>query len=121
MWSFATIPGKRFVMPRSSRTGASSIAGDCRGGRGGPPLRAFLLDRVRDVLDLSGLDLAADLVHLRHDRRRDLGADLADAGAAVRDVEERVRPALERAVLSRLDRVEHADVDLLDRAREDEI
>src|SRR3954447_21252400 len=119
IWSLATIPGKRFVMPRNSRTGASSMRRDCRGGPGDPPLRTCLLDRVRDVRDRAGLDLVLHLLHLRDDRGGHLRVDLADAGTAVRDIEELVRAALERAVLDGLDRVEHAYVDLLDRARED--
>src|SRR4051812_49983358 len=39
-WSLATIPGKRFVIPRSSRTGTSlilDILRPCGGRRGRPP------------------------------------------------------------------------------------
>ncbi len=45
--------------------------------------------------------------------------DLAEPDPAVRDVEERVAATLERAVDDVLHRLEHGDVDLLRRARED--
>src|SRR3954447_6544414 len=102
--SFATSEPNRLVIPRSSRARASPDIG-----------RSFsvLLDFARDVRDVAALDLVR--------RLGDLGlvlgpggGDLADAGAVVGQVERGVRPALERAVLGRLDRVEHGDVDLLD-------
>src|ERR671938_1973284 len=72
-WSFASTPGKRFVIPRSSRTGGSSAIGDdsrpwprrrkakerpeaARGGACRPP-PSRLGDGGRDVLDLAGGDL----------------------------------------------------------------
>src|SRR5947207_4200412 len=80
-WSLATIPGKRLVMPRSSRTGASSAirAILCRSGGGDRVGRLRLrdeLDRGRDVLDLPGRDLLLDCLDLVDERLRDLGADL---------------------------------------------
>src|SRR3954452_25111886 len=69
-WSLATIPGKRFVIPRSSRTGTSLILDILRpcGGRR-PRTRARrsagrLLDRVGDVADRARRDLLLDLLHL---------------------------------------------------------
>src|SRR5688500_9176311 len=48
--SLATTPGKRFVMPLSSRRGASLIVGSWRGGLERPPLlfEPNLLDRLGD-------------------------------------------------------------------------
>src|SRR6478735_2947448 len=85
--SLATIPGNRFVMPRSSRTGGSSaIRGDSMGvGRltstvrsrrneEGAPLGAPSVKRMRCGLQRGGrLDLALDdqlldPVHLRDER-----------------------------------------------------
>src|SRR4051794_39408452 len=109
-WSFATIPGKRLVMPRSSRTGASAAAmrGDSmaprtRGGRE-PPRPRDELDRGRDVLDLPGRDLLLDLLDLVDECLRDLRVDLADPDAAGPDAERRVGAALERALHDLVDR-----------------
>src|SRR4051794_4281772 len=99
---------KRFVMPRSSsaasisRGDRSLRAGAHRVGRG--DLAA--LDLVLDRLDLVGVLLA----------RR---ADLADADAIALQVGDDVGAALVGVVLGGLDRVEHRDVDLLQRARDD--
>ena len=81
---------------------------------------------VRDAryLTVSGgvIELSCDFaVHLV-DLRLVLGArraDLAEARAVVGDLERRVGAARELAVLDLLDRVEHRDVDLLDRRGQD--
>src|SRR5581483_8999243 len=124
--SFAITPGKRFVIPRSSRRGASAIARAIlsrRGVRppcGGPTLVASfrpLLDGRGDALDLAGLEeleLRGDGVL---DRRRHLRAPLAVADAADVRAELLVRAALQRAPLGGLDRVVDGDVDALQRAR----
>src|SRR5947207_4320177 len=97
--SFATMPGKRLVIFRSSRTGVSSAmrGGSYPPGRADPSYcgpetreagtspasrgtsRGSLLDDRRDVLDLAGLDLRLEGEDLGHDRLRHLGADLAAA------------------------------------------
>src|SRR3954447_21883962 len=100
--SFATSEPNRLVIPRSSRAGTS------------PAIGRRLLDGVGDVGQLAGGDLVLDPVHLGLVLRAD-GGDLADPGAVVLDLERRVRAARERAALDVLDRVEHGDVDLLDR------
>ena len=76
--------------------------------------------RARD-LDVAGEDLLRDVVE-RRDQRVPVGrvgAHLAVADAAVRDVVQRVATALERIFQQRVDRVENRDVDLFRRARED--
>src|SRR4029453_854714 len=55
--SFATTPGKRLVIPLSSRRGASAMgAGSVRGGTSPPLTEGSLVHRVRDV-ELGGDDL----------------------------------------------------------------
>src|SRR5947199_654102 len=74
MWSLARMPGNRFVIPRSSRTGPSSMGGDSmpETTRGGP--RAARLSVLRQLsrrldarrrLDLSGDDLLPQDCDLR--------------------------------------------------------
>src|SRR5436189_6179729 len=101
MWSFASTPGNAFVMPRSSRTGVSSIRGDCMSGaaaRGrnenGPVRGPF--SRFRAVLeglrrlDLAGDDLPLELRDLLQDLHAELAlelrADLAERDAVVLQV-----------------------------------
>src|SRR4051812_1617751 len=105
MASLATSAPNRLVIPRSSSASASPGIGVC-------PSSSWLLDRVRDVADLAADDVLLDLVDLVGVLLA-LGVHLAEAHAAVLEVEQLVRAALERAVLHRLDRVEHRDVDLL--------
>ena len=69
--------------------------------------------------DLAVDDLLLQGIHLVEDVLRDLRADLAEGHAVVREVEGRVLAALERAVLDRLDRVEHRGVHALHGAGED--
>src|SRR3954452_19347650 len=72
----------------------------------------------RNVLDLAGDDVGADLHHLRDLGLRNLRADLAEADTVVLEAEDDVA-ALELAVDDELDRVEHRGVDPLHRAGED--
>src|SRR5215208_335403 len=108
----ATSEPKRLVIPRSSRAGAAPDIGSV------VTAGLRLLDLGRDVGDLARLDLLHDLVDLLLVLRA-LRGDLAEADTAGLDVEDLVRAALEGAVLSRLDRLEHGDVDLLQRAGDD--
>src|SRR6266446_2997288 len=126
--SFARTPGKRFVMPRSSRTGVSgsaTVGGDSterRRGRAREPalfaVRRFLLDRGRR-LDRAGDDLRAERGDLLEERGRDVRADLAHAHAAVLQVERQVATAVELAALRTLDGEIDARVDALHGARQD--
>src|SRR5919204_400334 len=124
-WSFASTPGKRFVIPRTSRTGRSSTVADSK------PVRrrraawpAFLVkpmisrSRLRH-LDLAGDDEPLEPVHLRDVGLRHLRADLADADAPVLQVEEHVRSAAERAVLGRTDDAQDPEIHALELARQD--
>src|SRR5581483_11279567 len=100
--SFATTPGKRLVIPRTSRTGASAaIARDSTGVGGGPPPSRVLRLELDDGLDLDlpGRDLLADRDRLRDERLRHLRADGAEADAAVLQAVEHVGAALELARL----------------------
>src|SRR5436309_4219638 len=130
-WSLASTPGNRFVMPRSSRTGAASIGGDSMrlettsGAEAplGDPVSAVVLRDGRRDLDLPGDDLLLEHRHLGKDLRPQLAlqlrADLAEGDALVLQVEDRVRAALVLAGFRSLDRIEHADVNPFDRARQD--
>src|SRR5262245_3896557 len=127
-WSFASTPGKRFVMPRSSRTGVSgelTSGGSLRRRRGaGLKTRpstscvALLLD-LRRRLDLAGDDLRLQLLELLAVDRRDLRAHLAESNTTVLQVEDEVGAAAELTALRALDGEVHAGVDALDGARED--
>src|SRR6478672_4635107 len=129
MWSLARIPGKRFVMPRSSRTGTPSgpltpsILGRCaEAGHSTRLHNIFPLRNQRRRLDRARLDLRGALVDrllppLRH--RTVAGAELPEADAAVLQAEHVVLAALELAGLRVLDREEHGLVDLLLGARQD--
>src|SRR5215207_1547812 len=97
--SFATRAPKRLVTPSSCSASGS--------------VTVLLLHRVRDVGQLAARDLLLDLVDLRLVLLA-LGVDLAEAGAARLDVEDRVGALGEVAVLDALDRVEHRHVDLLE-------
>src|SRR6185312_15829758 len=125
MSSFATIPGKRFVTCRISRTrdrsGIRGILFRTRTHRW--PTRAAARQRrsaARNV-DVAGADLLRDVVELLDQGCAvgRFGAHLPVADAAVRDVVERLAPAFERVLRHGLDRVEDRDVDLLRRARQD--
>src|SRR5215210_843959 len=109
--SLAVTSPKRFTMPRSSS--ASSAASPS----GRVTTRRLLLGLL-GRRDLAGGDLLLDVLDLRRVLLTG-GAELADAHAPVLHVEDVVGAALERAVLRRLDRVVHGDVDLLGRARDD--
>src|SRR6187401_140837 len=125
--SFATVPGKRFVMCSISRTTGRSgmraiIVWPPHGRKplGGQACRRDSALRARD-LEVAVGDLLRDVVELG-DQGVAIGrvrADLAVADAVVRDVVQRVAPTFEVAVDDLLDRVEHRDVDLLRGARED--
>src|SRR5438093_1291168 len=98
MWSLATIPGKRFVIPRNSRTGgAAAIARDSTtierqgGGASRAPPRGVCSRRCLERR--RGLDLALDderllRVHLRDEALRYSLADLADVLTPVLQVED---------------------------------
>src|SRR4051812_4835086 len=110
MASLATSAPNRLVIPRSSSASASPGIGS------GPSFQ--LLDLRRDVRDVARDDLLLDLFGLvRVLLAR--GVELAEGDAVVLELEQLVRAALERAVLSRLRGVEHGHVDLLLRRRED--
>src|SRR5262245_28920338 len=119
-WSLATTPGKRFVMPRSSRTaGSCAIGGNPRGRERVPPpglAVCLLLDRR---VDLARLDLCGELVRalrvLPSDRRRQGLAQPAVSDAVVLQREDRVVATLELRLRLDvvLDRVVNRDVDLL--------
>src|SRR3954451_25283404 len=121
MWSFATVPGKTFVIPRSSRTAgaaASDIAAILRGWAVHTPVnrltRLELVDRLH--LDLAGRDRLADGDRLGHVRLRDLRADRTETDAAVLEVERVVAACLQRAVLCERGQVLDRLVDPLQRA-----
>src|SRR5919106_1394796 len=127
-WSFARTPGKRFVIPRSSRTtGRSLIARDStarRTTRAGPagPLSSYSLEtalQLRRRLDPAGDDQGPQLVHLRDERLRNPRIGLADGDAVVLQVEEQVGAALVRPPLGGENRGLDRDVDPLDGARQD--
>src|SRR5256885_6018426 len=125
MWSLASTPGNCFVIPRSSRAGASSTRRlNNRAGpkaRSGLCLRQLLPDRRRGLqraLD----DLCLQLGDLRQPRLLEVGAraELAQADAAVLQVEDEVAAALVAlAGLRALDGEEDADVHPLHSTRED--
>src|SRR5919109_428951 len=107
-WSFATTPGNRFVIPFSSRRGASPMLGSRRaGGAGyGPPLaQRFLPDLFRE-LQRSVQDHLLVLVCLVRDVLRDLGADLPEADAVLGQAERGDAAADGLALLDGLDRLE---------------
>src|SRR5205085_11656039 len=99
MWSFARTPGNRFVIDRSSRTGASAfICGDSTTADEGAGPRAcpFAETSFPSLLggrnDLAAGDQLLDVVHLLDDRSAvlHLGADLAVADAVVLEAEDLV-------------------------------
>src|SRR3954452_19155290 len=132
MWSFATMPGNRFVIPRSSRTCSPAIAAILRWRkpetgpkarlRHKPAVDVRLADRLRR-LDLAADDLLPQYRDLLQDLRLQLAvqprADLAERHAAVLEVVGQVRAASERAVLGGADRVVDAVVHPLHCARQD--
>ena len=126
----ATMPGNRFVIPRISRTGSSvtrprSYPGTRqRGGhraRPSPvsPIRLGAIEIAGRNLQRAGDDLRLVAVHQLDVRRGHGRVDLADAHAAVLQVEDQVGAALELALLLLLGDGEDAVVDALDAARED--
>src|SRR5438128_740951 len=96
--SFARTPGKRLVIPRSSRTGVSvgaaataAILGSKEeGGPCGPPSLRYGLAELGRRLDLAGDDLRAELRDLLQERSRDVRVDLAHPDALVLQVEREV-------------------------------
>src|SRR6266550_682969 len=74
--------------------------------------------RRRDVLDLAGDDVGADLPDLCDFGLRHLRADLADGDAVVLEAEDDV-PTFELPVCDELDRIEHRRVHPLHRAGQD--
>src|SRR5580765_5050137 len=74
--SFASTPGNRFVMPRSSRTGAASAIGVGSYGGGPEPAPVVLSCLLRRRHDLAARDLLRDRVHLCRDVRPVGGRDL---------------------------------------------
>src|SRR2546423_3304217 len=125
MWSLASTPGNCFVIPRSSRTGASSTGRlNNRAGpkaRSAEPLRQVLADRQRR-LDLALDDLCLQRGDLLQPRLLEVGprAVLAQADATVLQVEDQVAAALVAlARLRALDGEEDADIHPLHRTGED--
>src|SRR5579884_3174098 len=135
-WSSATMPGKRFVIPRSSRTVSpltGAIVGRKQKGAESPApfsdvpsVPAPLLQEAGERrsrrhrhLHLAGDDLRLQRVHLGDERLRHARVDLADADTVVLEVEQQVAATLELALLRLLDGVEDPDVDPLQGARED--
>src|SRR6266568_4311308 len=128
MWSLASTPGNCFVIPRSSRTGASSTRRlNNRAGpqaRSAEPLRQVLRawrDRRRR-LELAGDDLCLQLGDLSQPGLLEVGprAELAQRDALVLQVEDEVASTLEALTrLGALNGEEDADVHPLHCARED--
>src|SRR5438477_3809935 len=125
MWSLASTPGNCFVIPRSSRTGASSTRR--LNNRAGPkarsvePLRQALADRRRR-LERALDDLCLQRGNLLQPSLREVGpwAELAQADALVLQVEDEVAAALVALPrLRTLDGEEDADVHPLHCAGED--
>src|SRR4051794_12560775 len=127
MWSLARIPGKRLVMPRSSRTGTPSgpltpsILGRCAGAGLSTRPRILRLRDFRRRLDLAGDDLLGDLGDrrlLRGRHRAIAAAELSERDPAVLEAVDGVTAALVLGGLRSLDREVHGLVDLLPRARQ---
>src|SRR5947199_3190898 len=85
-WSLATMPGKRLVIPRISRTVEASTAGDSMEVR----RMCARLQAGRDG-DLARDDALLERVHLVDEGLRDGGVDPADGHAAVGERELQVR------------------------------
>src|SRR4029453_12518476 len=103
--SFATTPGNRLVIPRSSRSGCWSAIGIGEGRASAPHLIRFALataDRVGD-LDLSGDDLVDLRLGLLDRLCRRVGARVTKADAVVGETEGRHLAAGEIAVHEGLD------------------
>src|SRR5580765_6475384 len=97
--SFATTPGKRLVIPLSSRRGASVMGeGSVRGGTSPPLTETFLVHRVRDV-ELPVQDLLLVLLDGVEDVLRDFRANLAERDAVLGEAERRYSATCEGAVL----------------------
>src|SRR6187200_465158 len=117
--SFATTPGNRFVIPLSSRRGASAMGvGSVRRGTSPPLTERSLSDRIRDV-DFPVQDLLLVLLDGVEGLLRHIGAGLPERDAVLGEAERRHSAAREGAVLDRLDRLEDGHVDALHGARED--
>src|SRR5829696_6115243 len=116
--SLATTPGKRLVIPLSSRRGASAMGEECKGRDEPAPYGRSLSDRVRD-LDLPVHDLLPVLLDGVEDVLRILRAHLPERDAVLGEAERRDSAAGESAVLNRLDRLEDGHVDALHGAGED--
>src|SRR5215210_5265999 len=121
--SFATTPGNRFVIPRSSRRGASAMGWKRKGG-GQPPtplyvaasLSAERCGRVDPATDQLLPSLVDGVLHLLRDCVR-IGSEQLGIGELL-DTEEAVRSALERAVLLGFDRLEDREIERFQRARD---
>src|SRR5437870_2587533 len=129
MWSLASTPGNRFVIPRSSRTGASSTTRRLNNRAGRQARSAELLRQVlrawrdrRRRLELAGDDLCLQLRDLRQPGplQMSLRAELAERDALVLQVKDKVASTLEALPrLGALDGEEDADVHPLHCAGED--
>src|SRR5581483_4345939 len=123
-WSLARMPGNSLVIPRISRTGAweftwyAILAGWPPGSVGRPRRDPVALRERRRHLERARDDLLLVAVHQGDVGLRHRGVDLADAHAAVLQVEEEVGAAGELPVGDLLDRLVDAVVDALDAARE---
>src|SRR5262245_53259573 len=112
------MPGNRLVIPRISRTGTSATSQailtprPAGAGTQARPRRFphLALDRRRE-LQRARDDLSLVLVHEGDVRLRNGRVDLPDAHPAVREREQQVGVALERAVLDGLRDLHDAEVD----------
>src|SRR5436309_15302844 len=122
MWTLARMPGNRFVIPRSTRTGPSTMGGDSMPETTGGGPRAARLSVLRQLsrrldarrrLDLSGDDLLPQDCDLRQHLLLQLAGEarteLAQGDPVVLQVEDDVRSALELPGLRGLDHVEDPD------------
>src|SRR6266545_5447687 len=124
MWSLARTPGNCFVIPRSSRTGASSTRRlTNRAGLEARPVASLcrVLPDARRRLELAGDDLLLQRVDLRHPGLLQLCllAELAEPDTAVLQVEDQVLAALVAACLRTLHGQVDAHVHPLHGTRED--
>src|SRR5215210_805982 len=117
--SLASTPGNCFVIPASSRRGASAIGREVKGRAAWTrPSTVGLLDRVGD-LDLPVDDLLLLRLGLLDRVLRRLRAGLAEAHAVLGEAERRGAAADLLAVDDLLDRLEDGLVDLLLGRRQD--
>src|SRR5918994_4366129 len=117
--SFARTPGNCFVMPSSSRRGASTIGSKAKGRARRPAPRPVVLADLFGDLDLPVDDLLLLLLDLVDQALVDVRADLAQAHPVLGEAEDGDAAADRLAVDELLDRLEDGLVDPLQSARED--